>query len=499
MISARPQFPYAGWTNARAALSAAAFSAVALCGALVLSGTAAAQEAPPEPTRPADSARVSYHKDIRPIFQNNCQGCHQPAKAGGGLVMTSFADLFKGGESGTVPIVAGKPAESILFEQILPDKEGVAIMPKDRKPLTAPEIAKIRTWIEEGAEDDTPPSSAPTIDSAHPPIYERLPVISSLDVSPDGKYLAVSGYHEVLIHHADGSGLVARLVGLAERIESVAFSPDSKLLAVTGGSPGRFGEIQLWNVETKELTLSIPLTFDTIFGVSWSGDGTRIAFGCTDNSLRAIDVKTGQQVLYQGAHSDWVLATMWARDSSHIMSVGRDRSMKLTHVATQRFVDNITSITPGALKGGLMTVDRHPNEDQVVIGGADGIPKLYKIYRTQDRKIGDDFNKIREYPGLPGRVFCVRMSQDGKLIAAGSSFQGQGEVQIYQTDDAKVLAKVQKISGGIFTLDFTPDGKHLVTGGFSGEIRIFATETGQLEKEFRPVPLKDEKVATQGS
>ena len=28
--------------------------------------------------------------------------------------------------------------------------------------------------------------------------------------------------------------------------------------------------------------------------------------------------------------------------------------MKLTEVATQRFIDNITSITPGALKGGLL-------------------------------------------------------------------------------------------------------------------------------------------------
>ena len=30
---------------------------------------------------------------------------------------------------------------------------------------------------------------------------------------------------------------------------------------------------------------------------------------------------------------------------------------KLTEVASQRFIDNITSITPGALKGGIMAID----------------------------------------------------------------------------------------------------------------------------------------------
>ena len=38
-------------------------------------------------------------------------------------------------------------------------------------------------------------------------------------------------------------------------------------------------------------------------------------------------------------------------------------TMKLTEVATQRFIDNVTSITPGALKGGLMAVDRRPVEE----------------------------------------------------------------------------------------------------------------------------------------
>ena len=55
--------------------------------------------------------------------------------------------------------------------------------------------------------------------------------------------------------------------------------------------------------------MSVPVTFDTLYGVSWSPDGTKVAFGCADNTVRAIDAATGKQVLFQGAHADWVLGT----------------------------------------------------------------------------------------------------------------------------------------------------------------------------------------------
>ena len=37
---------------------------------------------------------TSYFKDIRPIFQQNCQGCHQPAKVQGSYMMIDFPSLF---------------------------------------------------------------------------------------------------------------------------------------------------------------------------------------------------------------------------------------------------------------------------------------------------------------------------------------------------------------------------------------------------------------------
>ena len=479
-------------------------------------------EAEAKPAAPGD--KISFYKQIRPIFQANCQGCHQPAKAGGGYVMTSFDRLVAGGDSKAAAVVPKQADESHLIEMITPEGEE-AEMPLDKPPLSKAEIDLIRSWVAQGALDDTPEGARNRYDKDHPPVYSRPPVITALDYSPDGQTLALGGFHEVLLCKADGSGLVARLIGLSERIESVRFSPKGDRLAVTGGLPGRMGEVQVWDVAKHKLLLSVPVTYDTVYGASWSPDGTKIAFGCADNTVRAIEAEGGKQVLFMGSHNDWALDTSFSAAGSHLVSVGRDMAAKLTEVATQRFVDNITSITPGALKGGIAAVARHPERDEFVLGGSDGKPKLYRAFRQTVRVIGDDSNLIREFPEMTGRVYSVAVSRDGKRIAASSSLDGAGQVNVYSyefdtglpdnikaimakvastrsaaekatlekyhSDGATLIAKTVVEKAGVYAVAFQPDGKLVAATGGDGTVRLIDPTSGSVVKEFSPAPLAD--------
>ncbi|PQO43248.1 c-type cytochrome domain-containing protein [Blastopirellula marina] len=440
---------------------------------------------------------VSYYRDVRPILQANCQGCHQPAKQGGEYVMTDFAKLIAGGESGDAAIVPGKPDESYLVSVITPT-DGEAEMPKGKPPLSETDRKTINLWISQGAKDDTPASARPLFDQDHPPVYELPPVLTSVEYSPDGSLLAVSGYHEVLLHKADGSGIAKRLVGMSERIESARFSPNGEKLVVAGGSPGRLGELQMWDVASGQLDYSVPVSYDTIYGGSWSPDGKQVAVGCGDNTVRVFNADTGEQVLFNGAHEDWALDTTFSKDGSHLVSVSRDMTMKLYEVKTERFIDNITSITPGALKGGIAAVMRHPTEDQLLIGGADGVPKIYKMFREKDRKIGDDFNLIRAFPALPGRLYDVAFSPDAALVAACSSDDQKGAIRLFQTADGKQLRELLGQKGPVYSIAFSPDGKQLASVGFDGVVRINQVEDGSLVHEFSAVPLTGQTVSTSG-
>ena len=487
--------------------------ALLLCAVPTLADDAAPAE--------AAASSVSYYKQVRPIFQAHCQGCHQPAKPSGEYVMTDFARLTAGGETGDAAIVPGDLDASYLITLITPT-DGAAEMPKGKPPLAEAEIDLIRQWISQGATDDTPANAVERYDADHPPVYARQPVVTSLDFSPDGQLLAIAGFHEVLLHNADGSGLAGRLIGLSERIESVRFSPDGKRLAVTGGLPARMGELQVWDVEQRALTLSVPVTFDTTYGASWSPDGTLIALGCADKTVRAFNSETGEQVFFNGAHDDWALDTVFSTDGNYLVSVGRDMSTKLYDVKTQRFIDNVTSITPGALKGGISAVTRHPTRDEVLVGGSDGVPRIYRMQRITVRVIGDDANLIRKFPGMRGRIFSVQYAPDGNAIAAASSLDGKGQVftysaafdstmpddikgivqkvstsqsaeeqarlEQYVTSDVAVLTQTE-IPAAIYAVTYSPDGGTIAAAGADGLIRLIDPADGSIRAEIAPVEV----------
>lgn len=469
------------------------------------------------------AAKVSYYRQVQPIFQAQCQGCHQPAKPGGKYVMTDFGSLLAGGESGDKAVVAGKPGDSYLVALITP-KGSEADMPRGKAPLSKSQIGLITQWIREGAVDDRPESSRQTFSNDRPPTYTRPPIITSLDYSPDGKLIAVAGYSEVLLHHADGSGLVARLIGHSERIETVRFSPDGKLLAVSGGRLGLAGDVQVWDVATHQLQASYPTTFDSVHGINWSHDGKLLAFGCADKSVRVINAVDGKQVLFTSTHEERPVDTVFSMDSSHIISVSGDRTAKVTEMATQRFLDNITSITPGALKGGINSVARHPNADVILVGGADGEPKFYEIFRKSERVIGDDANLIRKLPVLRGRVNGVALSHDGKRAAAVSSLDGVGQLRTYaigfdfkfppeivaihkkKVSERKPverkqleeftskgfdpLANVSINESALYAVAMRPDGQVVAVAGADGNVRVFDTQSGELKQQFVPVSVQ---------
>jgi WD40 repeat protein len=138
-----------------------------------------------------------------------------------------------------------------------------------------------------------------------------------------------------------------------------------------------------------------------------------------------------------------------------------------------------------------MVVRRNAKKDELLIGGSDGVPKIYQMYRTQARQIGDDFNRIVRFAAeaVPGRIFTVQYSPDGTKVAIGSSNDGRGEVRVLNEADGKLIAKFADQNGAVYTVAFRPDGKVLAVGGFDGAVRLFDPENGALLKEFIPVPL----------
>jgi hypothetical protein len=102
------------------------------------------------PAGPSEPAWVGYTRDIKPILQKHCYSCHGPARSSGGLRLDTAASIKKGGASGSI-VVPGKSTASPLIAAVTGAEGQRPRMPARGEPLSAAEVQRLRSWIDDGA------------------------------------------------------------------------------------------------------------------------------------------------------------------------------------------------------------------------------------------------------------------------------------------------------------------------------------------------------------
>ena len=112
------------------------------------------------PAAPAQAPLVDFTSQIQPILEANCLECHSQDKRKGGLSLATYADLLDGGRSGAA-VRPGNSGGSLVVDRITAAIEPQ--MPLDALPLTEPELALLRLWIDQGARPhpSAPPAPPP--------------------------------------------------------------------------------------------------------------------------------------------------------------------------------------------------------------------------------------------------------------------------------------------------------------------------------------------------
>jgi WD40 repeat protein len=264
------------------------------------------------------------------------------------------------------------------------------------------------------------------------------------------------------------------------------------MLGVAGSAPARFGEIQIWDTATHGLLKSFKISTDSIYGLSFSPGGDRVAVGCADKSVRVIALKDGKELLKFDNHSDWVFGTAFTVDGKRLISGSRDRAVKLIDASNGQFIDDINKLLEGVL-----CLSRHPKEDVVAYGGDLGTTRIYKIAENQGRTAANtDVNLVKEFERLPGPVHGISYSPDGKMLAVAGV---NGELRLFNSKDGKRIATLKGHEGAVFSVAFHPQTNWVASGGFDGKIRIHETTKGELVREFIPVPIKTDTIMQKAS
>ncbi len=120
--------------------------------------------------------------------------------------------------------------------------------------------------------------------------------MTSVALSGDGKRVAAACRSEIVLVDVEGAAPPRRLPTASDLITHVEFSPDGKLLAAAGGTPGQYGEVRFVDPMDGRLISSRRSGKDTLFRGNFAPDGKAIALGGADGAVHVVPVDPKQPI-----------------------------------------------------------------------------------------------------------------------------------------------------------------------------------------------------------
>ncbi|MCR9201775.1 MAG: hypothetical protein NXI04_24275 [Planctomycetaceae bacterium] len=193
---------------------------------------------------------------------------------------------------------------------------------------------------------------------------------------------------------------------LADRVLSLAFSPDGTMLAAGGGEASRSGELTLWNVADGQLVHQFADAHsDTVYGLDFSKDGQFLASAAADKFVKVFDVASRKFVRSYEGHTHHVMDVSWKGDGTRLASAGADNAIKVWNADTGEQTRTISTY-----KKQVTALEFIGIGDEFISSSGDK-----RIFRHRASNGGT----VREFRGCPDYVYCAAVTADGTVVAAG--------------------------------------------------------------------------------
>ncbi len=425
----------------------------------------------------ADDSPVSYARDVVPFLEEHCIACHDDGFETSELALHSLEAMLKGGRKGPA-ILPGKGADSSIV-LYMTGKKQPQMPPKTSLPLDQIDILK--RWIDEGAKVDEAGAVKAKREQARRLAAEEAatfasdapPPVTAMSYSPDGKWLAVAGYKEVVVVDPKTGKTHRRLAGFPEQVTSVGFSSNGKHLAGAGGMPGRQGEVRIWSTESWTESNVLRGHADTILALAWRPGKNQIATASLDKLILVWDVDAGTVAKTIKSHADTVQALAYSPDGKLLASGSADKTAKVFDSDSGLQVAGLS-----AHQDSVLAVAFSPDGKLLVTASADRGMQLWTV--------GSWNNPIRGF-GHSGPVYAVAWRPDGSSVWAGSG--GRPSFLSYKTENGQRAAPIQESemsTDWVYASAVSPDGEVAAAGGWDGKILMWSLKDGKKLREFVP-------------
>jgi WD40 repeat protein/serine/threonine protein kinase len=314
--------------------------------------------------------------------------------------------------------------------------------------------------------------------------------VECVAISPDGRWAAsAAGLPWCMAHRTDRAEIrlwdleSARdrrvLDGLIGKVQAVAISPDSKLLAATGGHhelQDAGGWLKLWDATTGT---PLALRTDSVsgmvgMGVAFSPDGRCLAVGyghymnndpvdaalvARPGRLTLIEIATGEEWSPVRAADSAITGLAFCPDPDRpLLAVSGKYGVEVWDWKARTFIKQSPKHDGNPL---CLSVAFSRDGRKIALGEWENTVRLWEPAAEEEPRI------LYRHKGYPQ---SVAFSPDGTLVA---SVGEDRSVRLWDVANGRELANFHGHTGHVFAVAFHPDGRRILSGGIDGVVKVW--------------------------
>ena len=281
----------------------------------------------------------------------------------------------------------------------------------------------------------------------------------AMTYSPDGKYLAGSIQGGALLRDAVTGQEMMKLSAPNHTPRSIAFSPDSRRLAIGGDDTIlRKATVKIWDVENRQVVLTLLGHKDYIQCIAFSPDGRMLASGGLDKTVRLSDVVTGNVLHVLKGHTGDVSSLAFSPDGRTLASADSEFPDGDDTARCVKVWDVVSGRELRTLRGHTGAVSRIAffSDGRLASCSLDGTVKIW------GRDAGCDYRFLHE-----GRDPIIRLavSGDGKFLA----WANREQITVFGLPSGQILRRLSYPK--VRCVAFSSDGRFLAFSSLPDNVK----------------------------
>ncbi|MBD2036198.1 pentapeptide repeat-containing protein [Leptolyngbya sp. FACHB-321] len=307
-------------------------------------------------------------------------------------------------------------------------------------------------------------------DLANSLFSETLNVARSIDLSPDGKTIAVGDSNgNIYLWNISTAQLLETFSGHKGWVWSVSFSPDGKTLVSSSSD----GSMRLWDSQSGRCLQVLTDHKGCVWSVSFSPDGQQFASCSDDKTVRVWNLQ-GQCLRVLKGHTQSVYAVHFAPDQQTLASGSSDTTIRIWDVSN----GNCLSILQGHTSG-VRCVRYSPDGQRLVSGCRDGSIRLWSGYFASNRSSKPAFKLLQGHADF---VWNIAFSPDGCFLVSGGR---DSTLRVWNVQDGQSVHVLEGHTHDVYGLAISADSQLLVSTGEDQTVRLWHLQSGRNLKTLR--------------